>query len=93
MNRGRLDVSARALRDVRDMMVLERGDGYVLRGKTGWVFSTTTDVGWWIGSVEGRHGTSTFALNLDITDPATHPAARVAIGRAILAELGAFNGQ
>lgn len=92
LRRGALPVSARAAREVRDMMVLERGDGWVLRGKTGWVFSTVPDRGWWVGSVEGRHGTSTFALNLDITDPSSHPAARLTIGRAILQELGAFSG-
>lgn len=91
LRRGALPVSRRAIGDVRDMMVVERTDDFVLRGKTGWVFTTAPNVGWWVGSVTSRDGTWTFALNLDITR-AEHAAARVAIGRAILTELGALPG-
>jgi beta-lactamase class D len=86
---GRLPVSQRAMRDVRSMMVIERAGGVVLRGKTGLVFSTSPNVGWWVGWVASRGGSWTFALNLDITRP-EHAAARITIGRAILAELGAL---
>jgi beta-lactamase class D len=90
LRRGRLPaVSPRAMREVRDMMVLERSGDTVLRGKTGWVFSTAPERGWWVGSVERPGLVSTFALNLDITDP-SHAAARMQIGRRILERLGAF---
>ncbi len=89
MRRGALPVSRRALREVREMMVLERTGAYVLRGKTGYVFTTDPQVGWWVGSVERRQRTWTFALNLDITRP-EHFAARMSVARAILAELGAL---
>jgi beta-lactamase class D len=89
LRRGRLPVSRRAMRGVRSMMVIERAGGSVLRGKTGYVFSTTPNVGWWVGWVASRGGSWTFALNLDITRP-EHAPARIAIGRAILAELGAL---
>jgi beta-lactamase class D len=89
LRRGTLPVSRRALRDVRSMMVLERAAGVVLRGKTGYVFTTSPEVGWWVGWVASGGESWTFALNLDITRPA-HAAARIPIGRAILAELGAL---
>ncbi|MGH2941829.1 MAG: penicillin-binding transpeptidase domain-containing protein [Solirubrobacteraceae bacterium] len=89
LRRGRLPVSRHALRDVRAMMVMQRTGTTVLRGKTGYVFTTTPNVGWLVGWVQRGGATWTFALNLDITRP-EHAAARVAIGRAILGELGAF---
>lgn len=86
---GRLPVSDHALADVREMMVVERGDGLVLRAKTGYVFTTAPRVGWWVGWIERGARTWTFALNLDMTRP-EHFAARAAVGRAVLAELGAL---
>jgi beta-lactamase class D len=88
LSRGTLPVSRRAVREVADMLVLERGACAVLRGKTGYVFTTTPQLGWWVGWVQRGPTTWTFALNLDITRP-EHAAARVPIGRAILDELGA----
>jgi len=92
LERGVLPVSRRAVQDVREMLVLERDRCTVLRGKTGYVFTTTPRVGWWVGWVERGARTWTFALNLDIARP-EHAAARMTIGRAILSELGALGGQ
>jgi beta-lactamase class D len=89
LRRGRLPASFRAQRDVHEIMVVERSGGAVLRAKSGWVFSTEPNVGWWVGWVERGHRAWTFALNIDMTRP-EHPAARAAIGRAILRDLGAL---
>ena len=89
LRRGALPVSTDALRDVREMMVVSRDDTIVVRAKTGYVFTTTPRLGWWVGWVQRGERTWTFALNLDITLP-EHPAARMTIGRAILQELGAL---
>lgn len=91
LERGALSVSRRALREVRDMLILERTQCTVLHGKTGYVFTTAPRVGWWVGWVQRGSTTWTFALNLDITRP-EHAAARVPIGRAILEQLGALGG-
>lgn len=88
LQRGALPVSRHALREVREMLVLERDRCATLRGKTGYVFTTTPRVGWWVGWLERGRTSWTFALNLDITRP-EHAAARVTIGRTILQELGA----
>jgi beta-lactamase class D len=89
LRRGRLPVSGYAMSEVRSMMVVDGGAGFVLRAKTGYVFSTVPARGWWVGWVQRPGLVSTFALNLDITTPA-HAAARVEIGTEILAALGAF---
>lgn len=89
LRRGALPVSGYAMSEVRSMMVVEDQAGFVLRAKTGYVFSTTPARGWWVGWVQRLGGVSTFALNLDITAPA-HAAARVEIGTEILTALGAF---
>ena len=88
LERGALPVSRRALREVREMLVLQRDRCATLHGKTGYVFTTAPRVGWWVGRLENGRSTYTFALNLDITRP-EHAAARVTIGRTILQELGA----
>jgi beta-lactamase class D len=85
----RLAASRRALRQVRAMMVVERSGPTVLRAKTGWAFAGTPDLGWWVGWVARGRSSWTFALNLDILEPAD-AGARLRIGRAILTELGAL---
>lgn len=89
LRRGALPVSRRAIAEVRQMMVIERNGDTVLRGKTGYVFSTDPAVGWWVGSVTRGGRDWSFALNLDMTRP-EHAAQRVPIGRAILHDLGAL---
>ncbi len=86
---GALPVSRHAIREVKRMMVLEDDGTTVLRGKTGYVFSTDPQVGWWVGWVTRGGRSWTFALNLDITRP-DHAAQRVPIARAILHDLGAL---
>ncbi|PTL56121.1 penicillin-binding transpeptidase domain-containing protein [Paraconexibacter algicola] len=85
---GRLPLRVRTMDEVRRMMITEDTAGTVVRSKTGYVFTTTPRVGWWVGWVQAGERTWTFALNLDVTRP-EHLAARTTIGRAILRELGA----
>jgi hypothetical protein len=88
LRRGTLRLSPRTLDAVRGMLVSERDGATVLRGKTGYVFTTAPRLGWWVGWVERAGRTWSFALNLDVTRP-EHLAARTTIGRAILRDLGA----
>ena len=89
LRRGELPVSRHAVSEVRSMMVIDDQSGFVLRAKTGYVFSTAPARGWWVGWIERPGLVSTFALNLDITT-STHAAARVEIGTRILSALEAF---
>jgi beta-lactamase class D len=86
---GRLPVSRRTLDMVRGIMVVETGDGIVLRAKTGYAYAESPRVGWWVGWAEKDGQTRVFALNLEMTAPG-HAKARIEIGKAILRELGAI---
>lgn len=56
--------------------------------KTGYVFTSTPDVGWYVGWIrKDGEATATFALNLDITAP-EHARARPEIALKALAALG-----
>ena len=61
----RLPFSPRSLAIVKEILVLERNDDYVLRGKTG--FATERDssaVGWFVGYVEKKENVYFFACNV-----------------------------
>lgn len=78
----KLPFSPRALRIVKDILVYESGEHYVLRGKTGWA----KQVGWFVGYVQRGEEVYFFANNLDIMKD-EDAAARVAITKAILRDL------
>jgi beta-lactamase class D len=93
-HQGELGVSRRSTRVVREMLVLEEGDGYRLSGKTGWAGFGEPDapqLGWLVGYVERGDEVAYFALNLDLRTPAD-AAARLSITRGILTELGLLPG-
>jgi beta-lactamase class D len=75
---------------VKDIMLIERGDGWTLRAKTGWAFENEPQIGWYVGWVERRDGAVFFALNIDLPDGEKDIAKRAAIVRAALASLGAL---
>jgi beta-lactamase class D len=85
----RLPASGRAQGIVRDILRLEAADGRTLYGKTGWRFSSTPQLGWWVGWVERGTRHLAFALNIDMPAP-TDASKRVGIGRRMLSELGAL---
>jgi beta-lactamase class D len=85
----KLSLSAHSQSIVRDILRLENRDGRVLYGKTGWQFSANPQIGWWVGWVERDGKIFTFALNMDMTSAEDAPK-RMAIGKALLAELGVF---
>lgn len=86
---GKLPVAPRSVGIVKDIMFLEKSNGAVLRGKTGWIPSGDHRIGWFVGWVERGEETYIFALNLDPLEE-RHVAARVSIAKALLAELGAL---
>jgi beta-lactamase class D len=86
---GRLGVSEEATRVVKEIMVLERGDGWTLSAKTG---SGTSDdgraLGWLVGYVERSGNVYFFALNLSGDDPKLVRDARKPAAKEILKALG-----
>lgn len=66
---GALGVSERSTRIVKDLMLLEEGPGYRLRGKTGTAEVTPTrELGWIVGVVETPDGDFAYALNMEGED-------------------------
>jgi beta-lactamase class D len=94
MNEGRLGVSGRSLEVLRSIMVLERGPGYTLRGKTGTADVTPTrELAWLVGFVERADETWYFALNLEgeeVWERWGPGAARRQLVSSLLRKLGAL---
>jgi beta-lactamase class D len=88
LQREELPASKWAQALVKDVMLMESGEGFIIRGKTGWDSAAKPGTGWWVGWVERAAGPVFFALNLDVTDSKAHIPARLQIARAVLQELG-----
>ena len=74
---------------VKDMLLQETRGSRRLYAKTGWLTTTTPQIGWWVGWVEGDGRIDTFALNFDVSSESDLPK-RQEIGLAILAQMGLF---
>ncbi|GAB3213899.1 penicillin-binding transpeptidase domain-containing protein [Marinactinospora thermotolerans] len=84
--RGRLPTSEAHQRDVRELLFLEHGPGYVLYGKSGLAGRFNPGAGWWVGWVRREDGVFSFALAMDVvTDK--HVEQRVPLGREFLERL------
>lgn len=63
---GRLGFSNRSMIIVRDIMLMDVTENYVIRGKTGWATDVDGDrnIGWVVGWVEKGEKVAYFALNI-----------------------------
>lgn len=59
-----LPFSQRTMDIVKDIMILERTEDYIYRGKTGWALRDSSDIGWFVGYLERGDSTWFFATNL-----------------------------
>lgn len=89
---GKLPVHPKNAGIVKDIMFLEKIGNAILRGKTGWIPSGDDKIGWLVGWVERGEEVYIFALNLDPNEE-KHVAARTAIAKSLLAQLGALPKQ
>jgi beta-lactamase class D len=85
--RNELPFSQRTIDIVKDILINEKTNNYILRGKTGWGWEFTPQVGWYVGYLERGDNVYFFALNLDITKPEDIKA-RIAITKNILRDMG-----
>ncbi|MCW5725394.1 MAG: class D beta-lactamase [Maricaulaceae bacterium] len=88
-----LPFDAEVMETVIAMMVVEEGEGWTLRGKTGWRFGGDPDVGWFAGWAERDGEAWIVALNIDMPEPAAQTRLRVEIARRALALAGAVFGE
>ncbi|MDQ3711847.1 MAG: penicillin-binding transpeptidase domain-containing protein [Acidobacteriota bacterium] len=63
---NRLPFSKRSIETVKDVLINEKTDEYVLRTKTGWSNHYTPQVGWLVGYVEHGGDVYFFATEIDI---------------------------
>ena len=71
---------------VKDVMIVEAGQNWILRAKTGW----EGRMGWWVGWVEWPTGPVFFALNIDTPNRTGDLAKREQIARKILQSVDAL---
>jgi beta-lactamase class D len=86
---GKLPLAPEHVKALAEALTVERRPDEVLYAKTGYVFTCTPEIGWYVGWVEHQGRIATFALNLDITRP-DHPKARKEIVLSVLRHLGLF---
>jgi beta-lactamase class D len=93
LREGRLPVSQRSSRLVRNALVYERTAEYTFYAKTGTTGSVREPVAWWVGWIE-REGkpTAYFAMNFT-PRPKTPYGARFPIARGILRDAGVLPGE
>ncbi|MFC4723972.1 penicillin-binding transpeptidase domain-containing protein [Glycocaulis abyssi] len=85
-----LPFDAAHMETVIAMMEQASGEGWTLRGKTGWRFDGEPDIGWYVGWLEFEGETWLFALNIDMPDPASQVRLRAAIAEAALNEVSGW---
>jgi len=71
---------------VRDILLVDQGENWMLYGKTGWENAPQPGTGWWVGWVNRDDKVYPFALNMDIQQ-ASDAGKRVELGKACLKAL------
>ena len=84
--RNQLPFPVEHQRLVKDLMINEAGNDWILRAKTGW----EGRYGWWIGWVEWREGPVFFAINIDTPNRTEDLHKRQAIARDVLRSIQAL---
>lgn len=78
-----LPFSQRSIDIVKDIMITEKTNKYILRSKTGWSDNGIIGNGWWIGYIERDNNVYFFVNNMDINKP-EDAAGRIEISKNIL---------
>ena len=85
-----LPFASRTMEIVKDIMIFEETDDYILRAKTGWGIRLAGQVGWFVGYVVKGDDVFFFANNIDIKED-EDANGRIAITKDILKELKIIN--
>jgi beta-lactamase class D len=89
LHRNELPFSRRSQEIVKDILINEKTDSYVLRAKTGLALgaaSAESGVGWWVGYVERGDDVYFFATNINIVRVEDR-SARINVTKNILREM------
>lgn len=86
-----LPFSERAFKILKEIMIEEETDKYILRAKTGWTRDSGKDTGWWVGYIECKDNVYFFATRLIKSRQDANPKfgkCRKEITKTVLKELG-----
>ena len=61
---GKLPFSARNMEIVKRVMITEQTENHTIKAKTGWTREGGFNTGWWVGTIETKHGIWFFATLL-----------------------------
>lgn len=89
LHRNQLPFSPKTISTVKDILINEKTEIYVLRAKTGWAGlgdKFVPQIGWWVGYVERHDKAYFFAMNMDMKKD-EDAAARMTITKNILREM------
>lgn len=82
-----LEFSQRSMDIVKQIMIYDQTEAYIIRAKTGWAMRGEDQIGWFIGYVEKGSDVYFFGTNLQSKEPEEGFKSRQAITFNILKEL------
>lgn len=85
---GTLPFDAKVQSAVREISLVEKGEGWALFGKTGAAARVKPQIGWWVGWVQKDNRIYAFALNTNLVDFEKDLPKRIELGRKALTALG-----
>lgn len=84
-----LPVSRRSIDILKNIIVLDSTESYIMRGKTGWGFEDKKDIGWLVGWIEKSDNTYFYAINIETDkDNSRFAESRKAITEKIFRDFG-----
>jgi beta-lactamase class D len=89
-----LPFSKKHIAIVKEMMISEQTDSYVLRDNTGLTRKDGQDIGWWVGYIETRNNVYFFATRLIKSSMEEEPyfaSYKKEVTRHVLKEMGSLN--
>ena len=84
-----LPVSKRSIDILKNIIVLDSTESYIMRGKTGWGFEDKKDIGWLVGWIEKSDNIYFYAINIETDkDNPRFAESRKAITEKIFRDFG-----
>lgn len=86
-----LPVSKKAMKEVKDIMIYEKGKNYTLSGKTGWAVRQKESITWFVGYIETKNNVYFFATNIPAnkdSDINTFGKIRIELTKDVFKKLG-----
>ncbi|MFD2744293.1 MULTISPECIES: penicillin-binding transpeptidase domain-containing protein [Sphingobacterium] len=93
LHENKVPFSSETSSTVKEIMISEKTDAYILREKTGWTRKADQDIGWWVGYIETPEQLLFFATRIKKDVKQNNPnfsKARKEITKSILSDMSIF---